>query len=304
MAGNALRCGAPLCRAAQLKQQPTRPVQPWIAMVSQKKLDNGRWDCSFFGPTAATAPLWTQPRNTKAHEALDSHAGPRIQPQPHTATHSRAQPQIASMPVCGVAVECSALPPLPPRFCRSGRFWGRNCAGPPGNGQRSSLKTCDRSGGCCASADGRSTRARVALGLRRSAAVAAPRRLYSSVHNVTDPSDHDRHVVHTQNLHCPGKPRLKTLNALNSMEAAVVRGNAHLGPTTLRGGFSHSARTAAMLFIPGTPPENHPPTEACMIPSKQHRGNSGPWDPWLPVVENSRHFTQRAVHPLSTAFGC
>ena len=26
------------------------------------------------------------------------------------------------------------------------------------------------------------------------------------------------------------------------------------------------------LFVPGTPPENHPPTEACMIHSKQHRG--------------------------------
>ena len=25
--------------------------------------------------------------------------------------------------------------------------------------------------------------------------------------------------------------------------------------------------------------------------------NSGPWDPWLPVVENSRLFAQRKVHP-------
>ena len=91
-----------------------------------------------------------------------------------------------------------------------------------------------------------------------------------------------------------------------------------------RGAFSHSAGTAPILtlFIPGTPPENHPPTEGCMIHSKQHRGfriqdpgtrgkhqtkknpgctsrgcrvqNSGPWDPWLPVVENSRLFAQRA----------
>ena len=37
----------------------------------------------------------------------------------------------------------------------------------------------------------------------------------------------------------------------------------------------------------GNTPEHHPPTEACMIYSKQHRvQNSGPWDPWLPVVEN------------------
>ena len=26
--------------------------------------------------------------------------------------------------------------------------------------------------------------------------------------------------------------------------------------------------------------------------------NSGPWDPWLPVVENSRLFAQRTVRPL------
>ena len=80
-------------------------------------------------------------------------------------------------------------------------------------------------------------------------------------------------------------------------------------------------RTAPIitLFIMGTPP--HPPTEACMIHSKQHRGcgiqdpgtrgkhqtgtknpwcpstgcrvqNSGPRDPWLPVVKNSRLFAQ------------
>ena len=29
--------------------------------------------------------------------------------------------------------------------------------------------------------------------------------------------------------------------------------------------------------------------------------NSGPWDPWLPVVENSRLFAQRKVRALSTA---
>ena len=97
-----------------------------------------------------------------------------------------------------------------------------------------------------------------------------------------------------------------------------------MSPRTVpQGAFSHSAHTAPLmtLFIPGTPPENHPPTEACMIHSKQHRGcgiqdlgtrgrirlkrnpwctsrgcrvqNSGPWDPWLLVVENSRPFAQR-----------
>ena len=36
----------------------------------------------------------------------------------------------------------------------------------------------------------------------------------------------------------------------------------------------HSTGTAPImtLFIPGTTPENHPPTEACMIHSKQHWG--------------------------------
>ena len=39
------------------------------------------------------------------------------------------------------------------------------------------------------------------------------------------------------------------------------------------GAFSHSAGTAPIitLFIPGTPPANHPPSEACMIHSKTHR---------------------------------
>ena len=41
-----------------------------------------------------------------------------------------------------------------------------------------------------------------------------------------------------------------------------------------KGAFSHSAGTAPIiaLFIPETPPENHPPTEARAIHSKPHRG--------------------------------
>ena len=62
------------------------------------------------------------------------------------------------------------------------------------------------------------------------------------------------------------------------------------------GAFSHSPGTApVVLFILNTP-ENHPPTEACTINSKQQ--NSGPWDPWLPVMENSRLFARRTVRPL------
>ena len=82
------------------------------------------------------------------------------------------------------------------------------------------------------------------------------------------------------------------------------------------------------IVYPGNTPENHPPTEACMIHSKQHRGcgiqdpgirgkhqiqtkspwctsrgcrvqNSGPWDPWLLVVKNSNflHSTSIQSHP-------
>ena len=40
------------------------------------------------------------------------------------------------------------------------------------------------------------------------------------------------------------------------------------------GAFSHSGGTAPIitLFYPGNTPENHPPTAACMIHSKQHWG--------------------------------
>ena len=98
----------------------------------------------------------------------------------------------------------------------------------------------------------------------------------------------------------------------------------------IRGGVfaqrGHSAGTAPIitLYYPGNTPENHPPTEACMIHSKQHLGCSiqdprTPWQasdlkqkipdapaqavgcrtqdpgtPWLPVVENSRLFAQHA----------
>ena len=63
---------------------------------------------------------------------------------------------------------------------------------------------------------------------------------------------------------------------------------------TCKGTFSHSAGTAhaqrswvfargggGYVVCPGNTPENHPPTEACMINSKQHGvQNSGPWDLW------------------------
>ena len=45
--------------------------------------------------------------------------------------------------------------------------------------------------------------------------------------------------------------------------------------------FSHSVHTAPiiMLFIPGTPPENHPPTEACLA----LRTHSARWAPHVLV---------------------
>ena len=49
------------------------------------------------------------------------------------------------------------------------------------------------------------------------------------------------------------------------------------------GALSHSAATAPIitLFIPGTPLQTTPLTEACMIHSKPHRvQNAGPWAPW------------------------
>ena len=46
-----------------------------------------------------------------------------------------------------------------------------------------------------------------------------------------------------------------------------------------KGAFSHSANY--YVVYPGNTPENYPPTEACMINSKQHGvQNSGRWDPW------------------------
>ena len=58
------------------------------------------------------------------------------------------------------------------------------------------------------------------------------------------------------------------------------------------------------LFIPGTPPANHPPYRSVHGPFKTASGvqNSGPWDPWLSAVENSRLFAQRG-HSARTAHG-
>ena len=97
----------------------------------------------------------------------------------------------------------------------------------------------------------------------------------------------------------------------------------------LRGVFAQRGHSANHSVVyPGNTPDNHPPTEACMIHSKQHRGyriqDPGTrgrhqarkeipdvpagavgyriQDPWLPAVENSRLFAQRA-HSAGTAHG-
>ena len=99
-----------------------------------------------------------------------------------------------------------------------------------------------------------------------------------------------------------------------------------------RGNSAHSANYS--VVYPGNTPENHPPTEACMIHSKQHQGcriqdpgtrgkhqikaknawctsrgcrvqNSGPWDPWLTVVKKQPTFrtarAQRTVRLLCSS---
>ena len=49
-----------------------------------------------------------------------------------------------------------------------------------------------------------------------------------------------------------------------------------------KGLFSHSGHSANYYAAyPESTPENHPPTEACMVNSKQPGvQKSGPWDPW------------------------
>ena len=67
---------------------------------------------------------------------------------------------------------------------------------------------------------------------------------------------------------------------------------------TARAQRAHSANNYYVVYR-GNTPENHPPTEACMIKSKQPGvQKSGPWDPWLPVVENSWLLAQHTVRPL------
>ena len=66
--------------------------------------------------------------------------------------------------------------------------------------------------------------------------------------------------------------------------------------STSRGNFAQRGHSANCYVVyPGNAPKNHPPIEACMTNSKQHGVQIlGPWDPWLPVLENSRLFAQRA----------
>ena len=68
---------------------------------------------------------------------------------------------------------------------------------------------------------------------------------------------------------------------------------------------AHRARsTNYHAAFPGSTPKNHPSTKACMITSKQPEvQDSGPWDLWLLVVENSRLFAQR-THSVRDAPLC
>ena len=65
----------------------------------------------------------------------------------------------------------------------------------------------------------------------------------------------------------------------------------------------HSANYSNYYGVhPGNTPANHPPTEARMTHSKQHRG-CRVQDPWLPVVQNSRLFAQRGQRTVHLLWG-
>ena len=70
---------------------------------------------------------------------------------------------------------------------------------------------------------------------------------------------------------CHQWPKAERLNPSKS-EPAADRG----------GAFEQRVHSANYYVVyPRNTPENHPPTEGCMINSKQHGvHNSGPWDPW------------------------
>ena len=63
---------------------------------------------------------------------------------------------------------------------------------------------------------------------------------------------------------------------------------------TARAQRGHS--TTDYAVHPGNTPANHPPYRSGHDPFKTASGgqNPGPWDPWLPAVELSRLFAQRA----------
>ena len=77
-----------------------------------------------------------------------------------------------------------------------------------------------------------------------------------------------------------------------------------------RGRFRPARAQSQYIVYPGNTPENPPPTEACMIHSKQHAvQNSGPWDPWQASHQkNSPWCTSRGCRvqnsgPMATGGG-
>ena len=62
------------------------------------------------------------------------------------------------------------------------------------------------------------------------------------------------------------------------------------------GVFARRAHSANCYVVhPGNTAAKHPPYRGMHDPFKTASGvqSSGPWDPWLPAVENSRLFAQR-----------
>ena len=81
-------------------------------------------------------------------------------------------------------------------------------------------------------------------------------------------------------------------------------------PRGILGAFSHSAGTSraqcqSLRCLSREHPCKPPPYRSVHDPFQTALGvqNSGPWDPWLPVVKNSRLFAQRGHSARCAPFG-
>ena len=72
--------------------------------------------------------------------------------------------------------------------------------------------------------------------------------------------------------------------SIRTVDSRLLHTHAHTHNRTHAGGvFAQRGDSANYYAVyPANTPENHPPTQACMIHSKQHgvQNSAGPWDPW------------------------